>query len=411
MYGKAQEVYDTSPRKRSAPPARGRRSGASRRRRGRRSGEVSGRPVLNFCANNYLGLSSHPEVHRRGAGRARRARATACRRVRFICGTQDLHRELERGSRAFFGTEDAILYSLVLRRQRRALRDAARRGGRHHLRRAQPRLDHRRHPARARPSATATRTATWRSWRRSSRGTQGKRLRMIATDGVFSMDGDIAQLDEICDLAERYGALVMVDDSPRDGLRRARPGAGTPEHCGVQGRVDVITSHARQGARRRGGRLRGGPEGDGRPAPPALAAVPVLEHGRAADRRRVIARPRPARRSTTELRDRLMREREALPRGDDRRGLPDQGGDAPDRPHHVLGAASQATPGATRASRRTWRPRCSRRGSTSSASRFPVVPKGQARIRVQLSAAHTPAQVDRAVDAFTRVGKKLGVLK
>ena len=127
---------------------------------------ADGREVLNFCANNYLGLANHPRLveaaidglHSHGYGMAS---------VRFICGTQDVHRELEARARRFLGTEDAILYGSLLRRQRRAVRDAARRGGRGHLRRAQPRLDHRRHPPVQGQALPLRATTTWPTWRRS----------------------------------------------------------------------------------------------------------------------------------------------------------------------------------------------------------------------------------------------------
>ena len=214
-----------------------------------------GGEIINLCANNYLGLADHPRLVAARAGGARRATASACRRSASSAAPQTLHKRA-RGSGwpRFLGTDDAILYSLLLRRQWRAVRDAARRGGRDHLRRAQPRLASSTASGSARPSASATPTTTWPTSRRSSRRRGGRRFRLIATDGVFSMDGIIANLPAICDLAERYDALVMVDDCHAVGFLGPN-GRGTPEHCGVAGPRRHHHRHARQGAGRRHRRL------------------------------------------------------------------------------------------------------------------------------------------------------------
>ena len=201
-----------------------------------------GRPkqVLNFCANNYLGLSSHPEVVK-AAHEGLDSRGYGMSSVRFICGTQDIHRELEKKLTEFLGTEDTMPLPLLHGCQRRAVRRGARPGGRHDRRPAGPCLHRGRHAASARPRCSTTSTTTWPTWRRNCRRPRSCRFRMIITDGVFSMDGDIAPLDKICDLADKYDAMVMVDDSHATGFI-GKTGRGTHEHCGVMGRVDIITT-------------------------------------------------------------------------------------------------------------------------------------------------------------------------
>ncbi|HZN64541.1 MAG TPA: glycine C-acetyltransferase, partial [Tepidisphaeraceae bacterium] len=200
---------------------------------------VGGRKVLNFCANNYLGLSSHPDVIE-GARRALGERGYGLSSVRFICGTQDRHKELERGLSEFLGTEDTILYGSAfdangglfetLLGEQDAVISAS--------------LNH----ASIIDGVRLCKAQRFRyahddmnDLEAQLKAAQSARLRMVATDGVFSMDGDVAPLEHICDLAEKYGAMVMVDDSHATGFV-GRTGRGTHEHCGVMGRVDVITS-------------------------------------------------------------------------------------------------------------------------------------------------------------------------
>src|ERR1700722_14353736 len=200
---------------------------------------AGGGPVLNFCANNYLGLSSHPKVIE-AAHRVIDSHGFGMSSVRFICGTQDIHKELERKVSAFFGTEDTILYGscfdangglfeTLLGGEDAIISDAL-----------NPpsiidgirlcKAERHRYP-----------NGDMAELEKALVATQGKRLRMIATDGVFSMDGYLAKLDRICELAEKYNAMVMVDDSHASGFI-GKTGRGTPEHFGVQAKVDVMTS-------------------------------------------------------------------------------------------------------------------------------------------------------------------------
>ncbi|HKA87281.1 MAG TPA: glycine C-acetyltransferase [Haliangiales bacterium] len=357
---------------------------------------VGGRTVVNFCANNYLGLSSHPEVVA-AAHRALDARGFGMSSVRFICGTQDLHQELERKIAAFLGMEDAILYGscfdangglfeTLLGEEDAIISDA---------------LNHASIIDGIRLcKAERLRYANGDMGQLEEhlRATQGKRLRMIATDGVFSMDGFIAKLGHICDLAEKYDAMVMVDDSHATGFMGAT-GRGTHEHAGVMGRVDIITStlgKAMGGAA--GGFTAGRREVVGllrqrsRPylfsnavAPPIVgASIAVLE---------LLAR-------TTELRDRLManaatfRERMTLA------GFTIAPGVHPIVPV-LLGEARLAQElardllGA---------------GIYVVGFSYPVVPRGEARIRVQLSAGHNEEQILHAVHAFTNAGWARGIV-
>ncbi|MBX3228573.1 MAG: glycine C-acetyltransferase [Labilithrix sp.] len=355
------------------------------------------REVLNFCANNYLGLSSDPRVVA-AAHAAIDSHGYGMSSVRFICGTQDLHKSLEAKVSSFFGTEDTILYSscfdangglfeTLLGEEDAIVSDA--------LNHASIidgvrlcKAERHRYP-----------NGDMAALEEALKKTQGKRLRMIATDGVFSMDGYLAKLDVICDLADKYGAMVMVDDSHASGFI-GKTGRGTPEHFGVQSRVDVMTStlgKALGGAA--GGfttgkkeivallRQRSRPYLFSNSIPPAIAgaAVAVLD---------LLA-------STTELRDRLMANAKRFRDGVTKAGLTVKPGETPIVPV-MLGDARLAVEMAKG---------LLDEGIYVIGFSFPVVPKGEARIRVQLSAQHTDAQVDQAVAAFAQVGKRLGVIK
>jgi glycine C-acetyltransferase len=362
-----------------------------------RTNENAGRgDVLNFCANNYLGLSSHPRLIE-AARRSLETYGFGLSSVRFICGTQTVHKDLERGLSAFLGTDDTILYSscfdangglfeTLLGEEDAIISDA--------LNHASIidgvrlcKAERHRYPNGDMAALEAALQAT-----------QGKRLRMIATDGVFSMDGYLAKLDAICDLAERYRAMVMVDDSHATGFV-GPTGRGTPEHYGVTSRVDLVTSTL--------GKALGGASG-----------------GFTSGRKEAIAllrqRSRPYLFSNTlapsiaatsievlkfletdpEPRTQLMQNAKSFRDQMREAGFSIKEGTHPIVPI-MLGDAKLAKQTATE---------LLGEGLYVIGFSYPVVPKGEARIRVQLSAAHTRADVDAAVAAFRRVGKRLGIL-
>ncbi len=352
-----------------------------------------GREVLNMCANNYLGLASHPEViaaardslDRWGYGLAS---------VRFICGTQAIHKQLEEKLSDFLGTEDTILYSSCfdanggLFETLLGPEDAVISDELNHasiidgirlckaMRLRYRNNDMQELEARLKEAANA-------------------RVRLIATDGVFSMDGTIARLDEICDLADRYQALVMIDDSHAVGFLGAK-GRGTHEYCKVMQRVDIITGtlgKALGGAS--GGYTSGRREIIGllrqrsRPylfsntlapmiAAASIRALELLE-------------------ASSELRDRLMASAAYFRVGLAERGFQITPGEHPIVPI-MLGEATLAQQMATR---------LLEKGVYAIGFFYPVVPKGKARIRVQISAAHTRDDLDFALQALTEVKREL----
>src|SRR3989441_923039 len=365
---------------------------------------VQGRegPVLNFCANNYLGLSGHPDLLA-SAHRTLDEWGYGLSSVRFICGTQALHLELEKKVAAFLGMDDAILYvacfdanggvfepllgeadAIVTDRLNHAsIIDGVR------LCKAKRYLyEH----------------ADMKDLDAKLNEAAGARFRLVVTDGVFSMDGDVAPLKEVCDLADRYRALVLVDDSHATGFM-GKTGRGTPEHCGVAGRVDILTTTF--------GKALGGASGGciaarkeivdllrqrSRPYLFSNTLAPVVAGAtlRALD---LLSR-------STELRDRLetstraFRERMTAAGFEIRPGL-----------HPIVPILfSRFTPDDAPLAQRFARALLDE-GIYVKGFFFPVVPRGLSRIRVQLSAAHTPAHIDRAVAAFTKVGRSLGVLK
>ncbi len=356
---------------------------------------TGGKQVTNFCANNYLGLSSHPRVID-AARRALDERGYGLSSVRFICGTQDRHKELEAAISRFLGTEDTILYSSCFDANGGLFEtllgedDAIISDSLNHasiidgIRLCKAERHRYEHDDLADLEAKLAATA-------------GKRLRMIATDGVFSMDGDIARLDAICDLAEQHGALVMVDDSHATGFV-GKTGRGSAELRGCRDRIDVYTSTL--------GKALGGASGGftsgrreiidllrnrSRPylfsntlAPPIVAgsieAIALISE-------------------STELRDRLERNTQRFRDGMARAGLAIRPGIHPIVPV-MLGDAKLAVEMAQR---------LLDHGIYVIGFSYPVVPKGQARIRVQLSAAHSDDDIDRAITAFGAVAGELGV--
>ncbi len=354
------------------------------------------RRVLNLCANNYLGLANHPEVMR-AAQDGIDTYGFGVASVRFICGTQDLHHTLEKRLSSFLGSEATILYSscydantglfeTLLGADDAIISDA---------------LNH----ASIIDGVRLCKAQRFRyanadlaDLERQLQAAQGARFRLIASDGVFSMDGVVAPLEGICDLAERYDAMVMVDDSHAVGFMGER-GRGTHEHCGVMERVDLITGTL--------GKALGGASGGytsgraaivellrqrSRPylfsnalAPVVTAAslrvLDLIEQGDAL-RRRVHA-------NAARFRERMA----AV-------GFRLTGAGHPIVPVMVGDAALAAR----------MADRLLEEGLFVVGFSFPVVPRGQARIRTQLSALHTDAHLDFAVDAFTRVGRELGVI-
>ena len=396
MYGKAKDLY-------AKALAEIREAGLEKKERFITSPQgaeitvaASKEPVLNFCANNYLGLSSHPAVLA-ASKHAIDQYGFGMSSVRFICGTQDAHKTLEAKISAFLGTEDAILYGscfdangglfeTLLGEEDAVISDA---------------LNHasiidgiRLCKAERHRYANGNLTELEDLLKK----TAGKRLRLIATDGVFSMDGYVAKLDRICDLAERYDAMVMVDDSHATGFV-GKTGRGTPEHCGVMGRVDVITStlgKALGGAA--GGfttgrreivellRQRSRPYLFSNTLAPAIvgASIAVLD----------LIGP------STALRDKVMANAAQFRGALTAAGFTIKEGFHPIVPV-MLGDAKLASQMATS---------LLGEGIYVVGFSFPVVPKGEARIRVQLSAAHSEEQVARAAAAFTKVGRTLGVI-
>jgi glycine C-acetyltransferase len=364
---------------------------------------VEGReqPVLNFCANNYLGLSGHPELIR-AAHRALDEWGYGMSSVRFICGTQRLHLELERRVAEFLGTQDAILYVacfdanggvfepllgpddaiLTDRLNHASIIDGVR------LCKAKRLLyDH----------------VDMGDLEAKLREAQAARFRMIVTDGVFSMDGDIAPLAEICELADRHRALVMVDDSHATGFM-GRTGRGTPEHCGVAGRVDLLTTtfgKALGGAS--GGCIAGSHEvvaqlrQRSRPYLFSNTLAPAVA-GATLRALELLS-------ETTELRDRLEQNTRRFRERMTAAGFEIRPGVHPIVPIMFRRFSPDDAPLAQRFARALLE-----EGIYVKGFFFPVVPRGQSRIRVQLSAAHSPEQVDRAVEAFTRVGRQLSVV-
>jgi glycine C-acetyltransferase len=357
----------------------------------------SGGTVLNFCANNYLGLSNHPQL----VETAREALAThgfGMSSVRFICGTQDIHKTLEKRISRFLGTEATILYSscfdangglfeALLDENDAVISDALNHAsiidGIRLCKARRLRYANNDMPDLERQLQTAA----------------DCRFRIVATDGVFSMDGIIADLAGICDLARRYDAMVMVDDSHAVGFI-GEHGRGTPEHCGVAERVDIITGTL--------GKALGGASGGytsgrreiidwlrqrSRPYLFSNSLAPVIAATSIAVLDLLEDRP--------ELLHRLSENSRYFRQGMEAAGFTLVPGHHPIIPV-MLGDAVLAQKMAAR---------MLEEGIYVVGFSFPVVPKGQARIRTQMSAAHTRDHLDRAIRAFTKVGRELGVIR
>jgi glycine C-acetyltransferase len=357
---------------------------------------VSGREVLNFCANNYLGLANHPAIVE-AAHEALRRYGYGVASVRFICGTQDIHKELEADIARFFAKDDAILYiscwdangglfETILGEEDAILSDELNHASiidGIRLCKAQ-RLRYK--------------NGDMADLEKGLRETKGNRLRLIVTDGVFSMDGSLAKLPDICELADRYEASVVVDDSHATGIL-GPTGRGTPEHFGVLDRVDIITSTL--------GKALGGAAGGF-----TCAKSEVVEILRQRSRTYLFSNALPpmivaaARKAFElagtggELRNRLHANAARMRAGLQGAGFNLKPGQHPILPV-MLGDAALASRMADE---------LLQRDIYVIGFSYPVVPHGQARIRLQMSAAHTPEQIDRAVAAFAEVGQSLGAV-
>ena len=360
--------------------------------------EVStGENVLNFCANNYLGLSSHPEVVQ-AAKDALDSHGFGMSSVRFICGTQDIHKTLENKISSFLSTEDTILYAAafdangglfepIFGKEDAIISDS---------------LNH----ASIIDGVRLCKAVRYRYQNNDMQDLESKLIesqsqhnRVIVTDGVFSMDGYIAQLDKICDLAEKYDALVMVDDCHSTGFI-GKTGRGTHEYCDVVGRVDIITGTLGKAL---GGAMGGFTSGrkeiiemlrqKSRPylfsnslAPSIVGSgIKVLE---------ILE-------NSTDLRDILEDNTKYF-----RQRMSDAGFDIKEGTHPIVPVMLYDARLAS-----TMADKLLDEGIYVIGFSFPVVPKDQARIRVQISAAHSQEDLDRAINAFIKVGKELGVLE
>lgn len=357
-----------------------------------------GKEVLNFCANNYLGLSSHPEVIQ-AAKEAIDTHGFGMSSVRFICGTQDIHKKLEQEIARFVGQEDAILYAAAF--------DAN--GGLF-----EPLLDERDaiisdmlNHASIIDGIRLCKAARYRyennnmeDLEQKLREAQSKGARriLIATDGVFSMDGIIASIDKICDLADQYGAMVMVDDCHATGFV-GKTGRGSAEHNNAFGRVDIITGTF--------GKALGGASGGF-----TAAKKEIVELLRQKSRPYLFSntlapsivgasiRVLELLTASTHLRDKLEKNTQLF-----RKGMTEAGFDIIPGVHAITPVMLYDAPLAQK-----FASRLLEEGIYVIGFFFPVVPKEKARIRVQISAGHETEHIHRAVEAFTKVGKELGVV-
>ena len=358
---------------------------------------VNNQTVLNFCANNYLGLSSHPAVIE-AAHNAIKTHGYGMSSVRFICGTQNIHKELEAKLATFLGTDDTILYAAAFDANgglfeplfnendaiiSDALNHASIIDGVRLCKAQRYRYDHN----------------NMQSLEEKLIETAHLRSRIIVTDGSFSMDGTIAQLHKICDLADKYNAIVMIDECHSSGFL-GKTGRGTHEYRGVLGRIDIITGTLGKAL---GGASGGFTSGNkaiiemlrqkSRPYLFSNTVAPSIVGASIAVLNMIT--------QSTELRDKLEYNTKYFRTKITEAGFDITPGDHPIVPimlYNAVLAQNFATALLTE-------------GIYAIGFFFPVVPKDKARIRVQLSAAHTQAHLNKAIDAFTKVGKALGVIK
>lgn len=359
--------------------------------------KVGGKTVLNFCANNYLGLSSHPKVIE-AAHKTIDSRGYGLSSVRFICGTQDIHKELEKKLSEFLGTEDTILYAAafdanggvfepLFNEEDAIISDA---------------LNH----ASIIDGVRLCKAQRYRYEHNNMADLEAKlkeaanlRSRIIVTDGSFSMDGTIAQLDKICDLADKYDAAIMIDECHSSGFI-GKTGRGTHEYRGVMGRIDIITGTL--------GKALGGASGGftsgrreiiemlrqkSRPYLFSNTLAPSIAGGSLAVLNMLT--------ETTQLRDKLEFNTKYFRSKMTEAGFDIKPGDHPIVPIMLYEAVLA----------QNFAAKLLDEGIYVIGFFFPVVAKGQARIRVQISAAHEQQHLDKAIAAFTKIGKELGVLK
>jgi glycine C-acetyltransferase len=358
---------------------------------------VNGKTVLNFCANNYLGLSSHPKVIE-AAHKAIITHGYGMSSVRFICGTQDIHKELEKKIATFLGTEDTILYAAAFDANGGVFEplfnedDAI----------ISDELNH----ASIIDGVRLCKAQRLR-FKHNDMGdleaklieASGVRSRIIVTDGSFSMDGTIAQLDKICDLADKYDAIVMIDECHSSGFL-GKTGRGTHEYRGVMGRIDIITGtlgKALGGAS--GGftsgkkeiiemlRQRSRPYLFSNTVAPSIVGASIAVFDMLTE--------------TTELRDKLEYNTKYFRSKMTEAGFDIKPGEHPIVPIMLYDAVLA----------QNFAARLLEEGIYVIGFFFPVVPKDQARIRVQISAAHEHYHLDKAINVFTKVGKELGIIK
>ena len=359
----------------------------------------SGQEVINFCANNYLGLSSHPRVTE-AAKRAIDTHGFGMSSVRFICGTQDIHKELEAKIAEFYGTEDTILYAAafdanggvfepLFGEQDAIISDA---------------LNHA-------SIIDGVRLCKAKRYRYNNNdmadlekqliqaNADGARFKIVVTDGVFSMDGYVAQLDKIHALAEKYDALVMTDECHAAGFI-GKTGRGVPELCGVHGKIDIVTGTLGKAL---GGAMGGYTTGrkeiiemlrqKSRPYLFSNSLAPSIV-GASIEVLNMLT-------ETTELRDKLENNVKQFKAGMKAAGFDYKDGDSAIVPIMLYDAKLS----------QLMADKLLQEGIYVIGFFYPVVPKDQARIRVQLSAAHEPEHIDKAIAAFTKVGKELGVIQ
>ncbi|MBD8531835.1 MULTISPECIES: glycine C-acetyltransferase [unclassified Massilia] len=358
-----------------------------------------GRTLINMCANNYLGLSGDLETQK-AAEEALQKYGYGLSSVRFICGTQTVHKELERKLSEFLGTEDTILYAAAFDANGGVFEplfdesDAIISDALNHA----SIIDGIRLCKAARYRYANNDMADLEAQLQAATAA-GKRHKVIVTDGAFSMDGTIAQLDKICDLADKYGALTLIDESHASGFMGAT-GRGTHEHCGVMGRIDIITGTLGKAL---GGAMGGFTSGrkevietlrqKSRPYLFSNTLAPMIAGASLSVLERIS--------KSTELRDRLH-ENTAFFRAEiERIGFTIKPGTHPVVPVMLFDA-----PVAQKFAARMFE-----LGVLLSGFFYPVVPMGQARVRVQLSAAHTREQLETVLKAFEQAGRELGIIK